>query len=227
MIVTYLIFLGLGVAVFLVSWKLSARARLAVALAVFLVPAVAATVWVVRVGDEPAPGSRTVQPSEMSRDPVAFHGAPAPAPVKGLALEISNVAPFGIVQVKFRNLSADPVRIWDEANSWGAARWRVLRIRGGRLESFFANPDRVFTRNIPSFTEIAGGGELGRRLDLNAGNWCGFGHCSPFYEHGIAGRKVRFETGDRIVVLYDVPPSIEAVRMGVWYGVVAAMATDR
>jgi hypothetical protein len=73
-----LVFLGFGAGVFVLSWKQSARARLALAFAAFLVPAAAITVRVGRVGDKPLRGSRTVQPSALSGDPVRTRGASGP-----------------------------------------------------------------------------------------------------------------------------------------------------
>jgi hypothetical protein len=93
------------------------------------------------------------------------------------------------------------------------------------LESFFQDPNQRFTRNIPTFSEIAKGARVEHRLDLNGGNWCGFGHCAGYSECGFRGRRVRFESGDLIIVTYDVPRTREADKMGVWYGVVAVLTT--
>jgi hypothetical protein len=123
----------------------------------------------------------------------------------GLTLAIKEVKPSGVVTVEIDNSSQKPIRIWKESNSWGAAHWRVLRIRKGALETFFQNPDQGFTRNVPGFEEIAGGAKIEQELSLNNGNWCGFGHCSPYYEHGFGGRKASFKRGDILIVIYDVP----------------------
>ena len=150
----------------------------------------------------------------------------------GLTLAIKEVKPSGVVTVEINNSSQKPIRIWNEANSWGAAHWRVLRIRKGNLETFVENPNRSFTRNFPGFEEIAGGAKIEQELSLNNGNWCGFGHCSPYYEHGFGGREVSFERGDVLIVIYDVPKqlvlseapdSVQAGKAGVWYGVATAM----
>lgn len=141
----------------------------------------------------------------------------------GLEIKIASVTPSGGITVKVSNISKDPVRVWQESNSWGAARWRVLRIRKGQLEAFFQNPNQRFTRNIPTSTDIAAGAEIEQKFDLNGGNWCGFAHCSGYKEHGFGGREASFEPGDIIVVTYDVPRTDEASKMGVWYGVTAEM----
>jgi hypothetical protein len=112
-----------------------------------------------------------------------------------------------------------------ESNSWGAENWRVVMIRKGQLEVFFQNPHQGFTMNYPDFNEIPGGAHIEQKLNLNGGNWCGFGHCSPWSERGFAGRKASFEPGDLVVVTYDVPFTTEASKMGVWYGVAGALTT--
>ena len=146
--------------------------------------------------------------------------------MKDLQIKIAEVSPSGVITVEVSNTSIYPIKVWQEANSWGAARWRVLRIRKGQLETFFQNPNQHFTRNIPTFSEIAGGAHIKQKLDLNGGNWCGFGHCSSFDEYGFLGQEVSFEQNDIIVVTYDVPFTNEAVNMGVWYGVAAALMED-
>lgn len=53
MIALYLFFLALGVVAFYLTAHLSLRSRLVTALAVFLIPSVIVTVWIVQVGDRP------------------------------------------------------------------------------------------------------------------------------------------------------------------------------
>jgi hypothetical protein len=137
-------------------------------------------------------------------------------------LEVSRAAQ---ITLQVENSSKAPVRIWRDSNSWGAACWRVLLIRNGRLEVFFQNPDQVFTRNGPAFNEISGGDHLEQKLDLNGGNWCGFGYCSRYNEVGFGGKKLNFETNDVVILTYDVPATQEARDNGVWYGVISATAS--
>jgi len=106
----------------------------------------------------------------------------------GLTLVIKEVKPSGVLTVETNNSSQKPIRIWQEGNSWGAAHWRVLLIRNGRLETFFENPDQGFAMNAPRFNKIAVGAKIDQELSLNSGNWCGFGHCSQYNEHGFGGR---------------------------------------
>jgi len=142
-----------------------------------------------------------------------------------LQITITAISRSGEITVKLRNGSEGPIKIWRESNAWGAARWRVLRVREGQLETFFQNPNQRFTRNMPISDEIAPGRDIERKLDLNGGNWCGFRHCSSYNERGLGGREASFEPGDVIIVTYDVPRSNEASDMAVWYGVIASMAT--
>jgi hypothetical protein len=143
----------------------------------------------------------------------------------GLTIKITEVLPSGSMSVEVDNTSSKPVRIWKESNSWGAARWRVLLIRGDKLKTFFQSPDQRFTRNVPGFDEIGAGGHIEKKLDLNGGNWEGFD-----------GMQISFEPGDTIIVVYDVPKEFgwsdssiaEKVRkMEVWYGVIAASIVFR
>lgn len=139
-----------------------------------------------------------------------------------LSLEIVKLSPAGAITVAMGNSSDKPLKLWNESNSWGAAHWRVLRIRKGRLETFFQNPDENFTRNIPTFRGIAPGAHIEQDLDLSRENW-----------RGPQG-KLNFETGDTVIVIYDVPKqfgwagatvTVEASKMGVWYGVATALTT--
>jgi hypothetical protein len=143
--------------------------------------------------------------------------------MKELQIKIAEVSPSGCIVVEVSSTSEDPVKLWQGSNSWGAARWRVLRIRKGILQSFYQNPDRRFTRNIPSFNLIAERANIKQKLNLNGGNWCGFGYCSSHDEHGFGGKDIFFEPGDVVVVTYDVPRTNEAVEKGIWYGVSAAI----
>jgi hypothetical protein len=145
--------------------------------------------------------------------------------LNSLNVEITGVSASGSINVVVTNTSSEPIRIWSEAGSYGAARWRVLRIRKGQIEVFFQHPNQSFTRNEVVPVEIAAGAHILEKLDLNGGNWCGFGHCTWFNKRGFAGREVSFEPGDIVVVTYDVPRTELAVNRSVWYGVAAASKT--
>lgn len=142
--------------------------------------------------------------------------AAASESLKDLKLTILDISRSGTLTVSISNSSQQKsLKVWKESNSWGALRWRVLLIRRGRVSTIFEDPDGVgFTRNIPTFDEIAVGSHIDRQLNLSGEYWA-----RPVNE------KIRFESGDQVIVIYDVPPENEAKQMHVWYGVVAASTT--
>jgi hypothetical protein len=158
-----------------------------------------------------------------------FYGPPATKgkSTNAIKVKIVEVLPSGGITVELSNSSKELTRIWRDSNSWGAARWRVLLIRNGRLETFYQNPDQIFTRNIPAFDKIEAGAHVEKKLDLNGGNWCGLGHCASHDQRGFGGEKISFEPNDIIIVIYDVPVTIEAHKLYVWYGVATASTTVR
>lgn len=146
-------------------------------------------------------------------------------PINSVKIGKVEASRAGDIAVEILNSAKKPIKLWKDSNSWGAASWRVLLVRKGQLETFFQNPDQTFTVNRPTFNEIAGGGRLVQKLDLNGGNWCGLGHCALHSERGLGGKKITFEANDIVIVVYDVPATQEAHDNGVWYGVIAASAT--
>ena len=101
-------------------------------------------------------------------------------------------------------------RVWEDSNSWGAARWRVLVIRNGVLRLFWQDANLAYSRNIPAFFETSA--PLRLRFDVRAKEWLGSDHAA-----------FAFEPGDRVIAIYDVPPTIEANRDAVFNGVLSAM----
>jgi hypothetical protein len=78
--------------------------------------------------------------------------------------------------MKASNVTGLPIKIYTETNSWGASRWRVLRIRN---------------------------------KDQRSGDG-----------------SIRFEAGDTIVVICDLPyQPPDSWTLKVWHGVVAASTT--
>jgi hypothetical protein len=153
-----------------------------------------------------------------------FPAAAEDAP-KGLRIKIESLSGSGRISVQLENSSTKTIRVWQDHNSWGAARWRVLVLRRGQLQGFFQNPNRAYTRNGPGFIEILSGSYVAQTVDLNDGEWCGLGECSSQAQRGLEGKKISFESGDLVIVVYDVPLTGEAREMNVWYGVVAISAT--
>lgn len=159
---------------------------------------------------------------------LAFGSASAPendSPMYDIKLRATEISRTGKVTLQLINISSKPIKVWKDSNSWGAARWRLLLVRKGQLETFFQNPNEDFTVNYPAFVQIAGGAHIDQKLDLNGGNWCGLGHCGRYDERGFDGQKIALERGDLIVIVYDVPFFPESLSMGVWYGVAATSAT--
>jgi len=75
------------------------------------------------------------------------------------AIKITKVSPSGNITLEIGNHSKEPLKLWEESNNWGTARWRILRIRHGQIEAFFQNPYQIFTVNFPTVDEIAAGGQ--------------------------------------------------------------------
>jgi hypothetical protein len=145
--------------------------------------------------------------------------------MESLQLDLSHLDHNGRVSVQINNLTEHPIRIWKESSSWGAAHRRVLIVRNGHLHMFFQNPDQFFTKNVPAFIEIPPKAHLENKLNLNGGNWCSKDQCANYDDSGIGGQQITFESGDTIIVIYDVPRSNKSTRFGVWDGVAAASTT--
>ncbi len=146
-----------------------------------------------------------------------------------IAIKISKVSYSGEITISITNTSSKPVRIWEETNSWGKARWRIFVVREGHLQTFFQNPAQDFTVNFPSFREIAPRARIEEKLNPNDDEWCSLGHCrnSNSLSHTPEDdRKTNFQPGDLMVVDYDVPCFLpESPRLHVWWGVAADSAT--
>ena len=145
-----------------------------------------------------------------------------------IAIKISRVSYSGEITISIANTSSRPVRIWEEANSWGRGRWRIFVFRNGHLQTFFQNPAQQFTRNFPSFREIAPGAQIEEKLNPNDNEWCSLGHCRNSYPPRHTpedDQKTTFQPGDLIIVDYDVPRFPESPRLDVWWGVAADSAT--
>ncbi len=85
-------------------------------------------------------------------------------------IKITKVLQTGNISLEIGNPSKEPLDLWEDSNSWGAARWRVLRIRRGQVEVFFQNPYRIFTVNVTTTIEIAPGAHVETTLDVNGGS---------------------------------------------------------
>jgi hypothetical protein len=135
-------------------------------------------------------------------------------PTDALTLRITGVSKTGIVTVDVINGSGQPLKVFRESNSWGAARWRVLILRAGQIAALSQAVTQIFTRNVPAFEELGVGAHVEHRLEVNDREW-----------RGSKPGVVPFQSGDTIVAVYDVPVTTEARSLGVWYGVAAALRT--
>ena len=121
--------------------------------------------------------------------------------------------PNGFV-IELQNPSDAAVRLWRDSNTWGAARWRAMRIRDGAATLFYQVPTHGFTRNVPGFDELAAKSRIERTFDLTDAIW---------RSTHPGDRSIR--SGDLLIVFYDVPLTDEATRLGVWYGAIAASSS--
>jgi hypothetical protein len=81
---------------------------------------------------------------------------------------------------------------------------------------------------MPTFRELAPGGQVEEKLNPNNDEWCSLGYCRkgyPFNRKQDDDRKPTFQPGDLIIVDYDVPAFPESLRLGVWWGVAADSTT--
>src|SRR6266849_4118257 len=81
--------------------------------------------------------SPTLTTSASERD----NQLPAEKFVNALRINKIDVSRPAQVTLELENSSKEALRVWEDSNSWGAGRWRLLLIRDGRLETFFRNPD--------------------------------------------------------------------------------------
>ncbi len=68
MILIYIVFLIFAAVVFFFTPRLGLSTRLLIAAIVFLLPSLVMTVWVIKVGDKPLPGARTIHLAPNDED---------------------------------------------------------------------------------------------------------------------------------------------------------------
>lgn len=72
MIIAHIVFFAIGIAAFFLMAKFGMPIRLVAALALFLIPSIDLTLWVVRIGDNAAPDAVTIVPKH-SETPGPVH----------------------------------------------------------------------------------------------------------------------------------------------------------
>ena len=130
-----------------------------------------------------------------------------------LRIEVDATTGGGSISVELKNDSEKPLKIFKTTNGWGANRYWVQVIRKARVYGFFEESKDAYFYTHPGFSEIAPHSRLERSLDLNDGNW-----------GGRRGRRFALQSGDRVVVLYDVPFTKAAEKFNVWCGFVGGTA---
>ena len=66
MIIIYVIFFALSVALFFLTSKQTMAVRIALAIGVFAGLSILVTLWVYKIGDKPLPGAVTVSPNDVN-----------------------------------------------------------------------------------------------------------------------------------------------------------------
>ena len=101
-----------------------------------------------------------------------------------------------------------PIRIWNTGNEWGdGALSFTVTVDGG--DQHVALRPQLYTRNVPSFVELAPGGEERRPFDLGDGTW----------EPAVAG-------GDRLAAEFRIDGTPESDQHAVWTGSVRSEPVD-
>jgi hypothetical protein len=124
-----------------------------------------------------------------------------------LRITVDATSGKGSIGVEMENGAEKPVKVFKTTNGWGANRYRVLVIRKERVYRFFQDSHQAYFYSHPSSSEVAPHSRLKLVLDLNDGDW-----------KGSASRRFALKSGDRVVVLYDVPFTEEAKKLSVWCG---------
>jgi hypothetical protein len=143
---------------------------------------------------------------------VSGHGTERPSPSSRPELMIQKIGRPASIEVRLSPTKNGPTRVWRSSNSWGAANWRVLILRGDSLLLFREDPDQTFSRNFPVFDEL----KTARAITLNIKSETWIGPIDAFEG---------FQSGDKVIAIYDVPVTLDARKLGVWYGTVSAIAT--
>lgn len=68
MILVYIVFFALGAVAVLLLAKFGWPVRIGIGLAIFLIPSIAVTIWIARVGDRPPADSAIVVPKPEKND---------------------------------------------------------------------------------------------------------------------------------------------------------------
>lgn len=128
-----------------------------------------------------------------------------------LDMKIVELTDPGRIKIEVRQTEGRSFRLWNDSNSWGAARWRVLILRGDELTALVQQRPPAFTRNGPGYSEYLTNFSL--ELILTESDWA-----------TIKGSFGGFNHEDQVIVIYEVPVTQEAFKFGVWHGTIVARA---
>lgn len=115
------------------------------------------------------------------------------------------LSPHEPLHVILRNVSANPLRIWKESNSWGyyALQFEVTTGKGERR--VVRKKQRGWRKNVPDFWVLESGESLVHDVFLAGGAW----ENVPI---DAIGEKVS------VRAIFEVPRETMADKLGVWIG---------
>ena len=134
-------------------------------------------------------------------------------PARDDARRIDATGPGPHFHALVSNRARSPLRIWDDTFSWGyyALRVEVTDARG--QTSVIHKREVAFTRNIPAFWKLPPGEQLA--MDIHLGDSRTWEQPSNGGSRGCVPVTIR--------AVYDVTPTTESARYGVWTGRVASV----
>lgn len=104
------------------------------------------------------------------------------------------------------NVGRTAAGVWQTGNQWGDAAVSFEVRHEGRVERI-VRCQQVYTRNVPSSFMLPAGSRHEWTFDLDDGGW----QASAPFDQLLAAKA-------ELAALYEVPPTVEAARHGVWVG---------
>ncbi len=107
---------------------------------------------------------------------------------------------------------SEPVRIFNMGNSWGDEAWSFELLTDGDKPRAVRRRPQIYTRNVPSTTELAPGLTEKWPFDLGDGTW--------------ELEAAEAPSGAALTAIYDAPPTPEAEELGVFTGPLRSEPVD-